>query len=207
MRFQSPKSVLVIALLGAALGAATALTVLPHARSSISEMAGLAGKAPRVTGTARVGGPFHLVDQTGAPMSDKALRGRILLVVFGYTRSRDVTPASLQVVTDALKALGDNARKVQPVFITLDPEYDTRERMAAFVARFHPRLLALTGRPAEIDKVAAAYFVHPARTAADDRTTYAADIFVMDKKGKYIMRFPFATPVREVIRRLRELTR
>jgi protein SCO1/2 len=200
----------VVALAGAALGAATALALLPLAHIGVFGRAGLIDRAQHISGTARVGGPFNLIDQTGARVTDKDLRGRFMLVLFGYTRSREVTPASLQVVTDALNRLGKNASKFQPVFISLDPEHDTPRRLAAMITRSHPRFMALTGERPEIDKLARAYFVHPSREPRNDRAgkgriTYAAYIFVMDRTGAYVTHFSFATPVAEIVERLRKL--
>ncbi|MET0481605.1 MAG: SCO family protein, partial [Aestuariivirgaceae bacterium] len=77
------------------------------------------------TGKALVGGPFRLTDQHGKTVSDTDFRGKYMLVVFGYTFCPDVCPAELQVVTAALDALGPKAERIQPVFITIDPERDT----------------------------------------------------------------------------------
>src|SRR5438270_1580083 len=95
-------------------------------------------------GRGPVGGPFTLVDQTGRPRSDSEFRGKLMIVYFGYTSCPDVCPTDLMAITQALDALGPAAEGVQPVFITIDPERDTKV-LADYVAGFHHSLVGLTG--------------------------------------------------------------
>lgn len=95
-------------------------------------------------------GPFSLVDHAGRRVSDADYRGRFLLVFFGYTFCPDVCPTELQVIATALRALGKAAARVQPIFITLDPERDSGEVLARYVRHIHPRLLGLSGTPEQI---------------------------------------------------------
>jgi protein SCO1/2 len=144
----------IVALVGLAVGALTALALLPQARQRL-----LPGTAVKTTGRALIGGPFALTDHNGKRVTDADFRGRLMLVVFGSTASPDVAPAALQVVSSALDKLGPQAARVAPIFITVDPETDTPGRLKPYVARFHPRLVGLTGTPAEIAHVLAAYRV------------------------------------------------
>ena len=100
-------------------------------------------------GRGTVGGPFTLTDQAGRKRSDREFRGKLMIVYFGYTFCPDVCPADLMAITQALDALGPAAEGVQPVFITVDPERDTKV-LADYVAAFHRSLVGLTGSPAEI---------------------------------------------------------
>jgi cytochrome oxidase Cu insertion factor (SCO1/SenC/PrrC family) len=79
-------------------------------------------------GRGPVGGPFTLTDQTGKQGSDTDFRGKLMIVYFGYTYCPDVCPIDLMAITQALDALGPAAEGVQPVFITIDPERDTKLR-------------------------------------------------------------------------------
>ncbi|HUE45091.1 MAG TPA: SCO family protein, partial [Aestuariivirgaceae bacterium] len=112
-----------------------------------------------VSGIADVGGPFTLTAHTGERVSDDAFRGKFMLVAFGFTHCPDVCPAELQVMTAALDSMGQAADRVQPLFITIDPERDTAEHLADYMAHFHPRLIGLTGSADEIAAVADAYHV------------------------------------------------
>lgn len=91
------------------------------------------------------GGPFSLTTHTGKDVTDKDFEGSYLLIYFGYSFCPEVCPTDLTVIGKALKLLGEDANKVQPLFITFDPTRDTRERLADYVQNFHPRLIALTG--------------------------------------------------------------
>lgn len=122
----------------------------------------LAGAAPAVRAgdfPIKFGGPFELIDHNGKIRTDRDFRGRFMLVYFGYTNCLDICPLDLQILTDAVDALGDQAAKVQPIFVTVDPGRDTVARLADYIPRFHPRLIGLTGTEAQIRPVIKAYRV------------------------------------------------
>ena len=126
-------------------------------------------------GSAPVGGPFSLVDQTGAPVTDATWRGRWMIVYFGYTTCPDVCPTELQTIAAALDALGRQAAQVVPIFITVDPGRDTPARLADYVKLFDDRLVGLTGTAQQIDTVARAYRVYYAKVTPKESTTYLMD--------------------------------
>jgi protein SCO1/2 len=143
-------ALLVIA--GFAVGGAAALALFPQARERL-----LPGINTKVIGQALVGGPFTLTDHTGKRVTDQDFHGRTMLVFFGFTFCPDVCPSGLQVMSAALDKLGPKAERVVPILITVDPERDTPAQLALYVSSFHPRLIGLTGTPAEIEAVAKAY--------------------------------------------------
>jgi len=112
---------------------------------------------------AKIGGPFTLVDQDGRKRSWDEFKGKYRLVYFGYSFCPDVCPVDLQRIAQGLarfeKDAPDRAAKVQPIFITLDPERDTPEALKNYVSAFHPRLIGLTGTPEEIAAVAWSFVV------------------------------------------------
>jgi protein SCO1/2 len=152
---------------------------------------------PRSTGTALVGGPFTLTSQTGERVSDQSFRGRYMLVAFGYTYCPDVCPAELQVMSAALDSLGARADRLQPVFITVDPERDTAAVLREYMTHFHPRFVALTGTPKEIADVAKAYRVYYAKAKDGGETDYLMDhssiIYLMGPDGSFVKHFPYGT--------------
>src|ERR1700679_1657190 len=91
-------------------------------------------------GRGTVGGPFTLTDQNGRRRSDRDFRGKLMIVYFGYTFCPDVCPADLMAITQALDALGPAADGVQPIFITVDPERDSK-LLAEYVRAFHKSLI------------------------------------------------------------------
>lgn len=114
--------------------------------------------APVVSsGTPQIGGPFTLVNQDGQTVTQDSFDGKYLLIYFGFTYCPDVCPTDLAKMAAALDAMGDDAKKVQPIFITIDPERDTPEQMKLYTRQFDPRLAGLTGTPAQIASAAKAY--------------------------------------------------
>lgn len=107
---------------------------------------------------AAIGGPFTLTDQDGKPRSWSSFKGQYRLVYFGYSFCPDVCPLDLQRIAQGLrlfeKQAPTRAVKVQPIFITVDPERDRPEVLKAYVAAFHPRMIGLTGTPEQIAAVA-----------------------------------------------------
>lgn len=119
--------------------------------------------APGDLAGARIGAPFTLTNQNGAKVRWDDFKGSYRLVYFGYTYCPDVCPVDLQRIMQAFsrfeKADPARAAKVQPIFISLDPERDTPAVLKTYVAAFHPRLTGLTGSKEEIGKVAKDFVV------------------------------------------------
>jgi protein SCO1/2 len=149
-----------------------------------------------VSGVADVGGPFTLTAHTGERISDQAFRGKFMLVAFGFTHCPDVCPAELQVMTAALDEMGPAGERVQPLFITIDPERDTADHLAEYMAYFHPRFIGLTGTPEEIASVAKAYHVWYQKVDGDS-PDYVMDhtsiMYLMDPDGAFVQHFSFGT--------------
>jgi protein SCO1/2 len=140
-------------------------------------------------GRGTVGGPFTLTDPDGKPRSDSEFRGKLMIVYFGYTYCPDVCPADLMAITQALDALGPLAEGVQPVFITIDPERDTKV-LKEYVSAFHRSLVGLTGSPGEIRKVANAYKAFYVKVSDAQGGDYSLDhtgvIYLMGRGGEYL---------------------
>jgi len=152
----------------AALAGWAVLWLLPE--RAIRSLAGVA-----TSGAVQIGGAFSLVDHTGRPVTDASWRGRWMLVYFGYTTCPDLCPTELQTVASALELLGPQAAQLVPLFITIDPERDTPDRLAGYVKLFDDRLIGLTGTPAQIAAVARAYRVYYAKVPAKESTPYMMD--------------------------------
>ena len=156
-----------------------------------------------------IGGPFTLVDQTGKTVNNSDLKGRLLLIFFGYTFCPDACPTALTTITDALDLLGARADDITPVFITVDPGRDTPEQLAMYVAHFHPRLVGLTGTPEQITKVAKAYRVYYAKAGEDgaDADDYLMDhtsiTYLMDRDGTFRLHFSHGTDAETMAERIR----
>lgn len=125
--------------------------------SALPKSGSATGEEITVDRTAR--GSFDLVDPAGRRVTESDFRGKFMLVFFGYTSCPDVCPTDMQVAGAALEALGKDGDRIQPIFITLDPERDTAEVLGAYVRHFHPRFLGLSGTPEQIALVAQTYGV------------------------------------------------
>src|SRR5262245_15631137 len=132
-----------------------------------------------------VGAPFVLVDQTGVTVTDETYRGKWVLIFFGFTHCADVCPTTLNKIANMMELLSGDAGKVQPLFITLDPERDTVAVMRDYVAAFDKRLVGLTGSVEAIAAVAKNYGVVSDRTG--DAAAYTIDhstaIYLLDPEG------------------------
>jgi cytochrome oxidase Cu insertion factor (SCO1/SenC/PrrC family) len=153
---------------------------------------------PIGSGTALVGGPFALTDHNGKRVTDQDFRGKYMLIFFGFTYCPDVCPSELQVMSAALDKLGPEADKIQPIFITIDPERDTPEAMKAYVANFHPRLVGLTGSSEDVAQVAKAYRVYYAKAkGSENQADYLMDhstiLYLMGPDGKFVKHFTYGT--------------
>ncbi|APZ99909.1 SCO family protein [Sphingopyxis sp. QXT-31] len=155
---------------------------------------------------AKIGGPFTLTDQDGKTVRDTDFAGKYRLVYFGYSFCPDICPVDVQKLMRGLAAFekSDAARgaKVQPIFITVDPARDTPAALKPFVARYHPRLLGLTGTPEQIAEVAKAFVVtyHKVDGSAPDRYLMAHSqlAFLMDPAGKPLVLLPLDDPSTDI---------
>jgi protein SCO1/2 len=167
------------------------------------------GPEVATTGTALIGGPFTLVGRDGKPVTDRAFRGKYMLVFFGFTHCPDICPAELQVMAAALDELGPKANDIIPIFITLDPERDTPPVVTGYVMNFSPRFVGLTGSPEQIAEAAKAYRVTYSKfqeegAKPDDYTIdHSALVFLMGKDGEYLTHFAYGTPAAKMAETLR----
>ena len=139
-----------------------------------------------------IGGPFQLVDQNGRAVTDADFKGRTLLVFFGFTHCPDICPTTLFEISEVLKRLGADADKAAALFVTVDPERDTPEKLKDYLSSFHPRIFGLSGTPAEIEAVKRAYRVYAKKVLLEGgeyTMDHSAVIYLMDKQGRFVAPF------------------
>lgn len=197
--------------LAAALAAAALLAACGReAEPAPAERRADAGRlmAELMSGRHPVGGPFVLSDSAGRRVALEDFRGRLVLLYFGYATCPDICPTDLATIAQALRRLGDRETEVQPIFITLDPQRDTPAVLREYAAAFHPRLLALTGSDAEVQRVATDYKVFFEKVPLPGTQTYAIDhtpyTFLLDREGRFAILFPPGTPAERMDVMLRE---
>lgn len=137
---------------------------------------------------------LSLTDQFGKARSLADFRGKVLVVFFGYTQCPDVCPATLGELKLVKEQLGADGRRVQPLFVTVDPERDTPELLQAYMANFGPDMLALRGTPEQLKQVAADFKVFYAKVPTKDGKGYSMDhtaaSFLFDAKGRVRVYLP-----------------
>tara|TARA_Y100001934_G_C12374797_1_gene788574 strand:+ start:1927 stop:2547 length:621 start_codon:yes stop_codon:yes gene_type:complete len=145
----------------------------------------------------RFGGPFELIDHTGTTQTNADFAGRFLLIYFGYIHCPDICPHNLQIMTEALERPGEQAERVQPIFITSDPARDTQELLAEYVENFHPALVGLTGSETQIRAVPKVYRVHRSKLVAKESTeaddylvNHSSLTYLMGPEDEYVTLFP-----------------
>lgn len=150
-------------------------------------------KASDITG-ASFGRGFALTDHTGQKRSLADFRGKVVLLFFGYTQCPDVCPTAMQRFQETMKLLGPQAARVQVLFVTLDPERDSRELLAQYVPWFDKSFLGLSGSPDETAAVAKEFRVFYAKRKSDGALGYTLDhwagAYAFDAAGRLRLYLP-----------------
>lgn len=156
---------------------------------------------------------FTLTDEQGQPFSLSEQRGKVVVLFFGFTSCPDICPAELSNLAAATRQLGDAARDVQVALVTLDPERDTSERLATYVAAFDPTFKGLRAADkAALDPITAAYGVfYEKRELPGSALGYTIDhsgyVYVIDKAGRWREVIAHGSPVDDIVADLRALAR
>jgi len=131
---------------------------------------------------------FRLTDHHGQVRTLADFRGKVVVMFFGYTQCPDVCPTTMQVMAQAQDQLGPKAKDLQVVFISVDPERDTPEKMKDYLSSFDPRVRGATGSRPAIEAAEKAYRVYAKKVPSDkDKDDYSMDhtalVYLMDKQG------------------------
>ena len=158
--------------------------------------------------TAGIGGPFSLVDHHGKPVSERDYLGKPTLVFFGFTFCPDICPTTLLELTERLKELGQDAEKLNVLFVTVDPERDTPEQLALYLSSFDPRITGLSGPEKDIAAVMAEYRVYARKVPLKDggyTMDHTAAVYMMNHKGQFVGLLDYQEPEASARAKLRRL--
>ncbi|MDX1373994.1 MAG: SCO family protein [Burkholderiales bacterium] len=159
---------------------------------ALAALAACDGAAPQFKSTDITGAPYGkalaLTGHDGRAYTLRDFRGKVVVLFFGFTQCPDVCPTALAEVARAMKELGPQAERVQVLFVTLDPERDTREILSRYVPAFDPRFLGLYGDLAATRETAAEFKVffekRPGETPGSYSIDHSAQTYVFDTEGR-----------------------
>ncbi len=158
--------------------------------------------------TQRFGGDFSLTDQNGKPFDLQQLRGKVVVLFFGYTFCPDVCPTELSHVSMVLNKLDGDADRIQGLFVTVDPKRDTAAVLKKYLGYFHKSLIGLTGSQQEIEAVARMYRVKYRRHGEQEGNysmDHSANLYVIDQRGEVATVVPYGFPAQHVLRVVQSL--
>jgi protein SCO1/2 len=150
-----------------------------------------------------------LKDQHGQPKTLADYQGKVVLIFFGYTFCPDICPTSLARFAEVKKQLGDEATRVQVLFVTLDPERDTPEKLASYVSWFSPAFVGLYGDQAATEAAAREFKVYFAKSKGSEGMGYAIDhstgSYLLDPRGRLRLYVKESAPVDAIVSDIRRL--
>lgn len=159
-----------------------------------------------------VASDFTLTRAEGTSFQLSEMRGKVVLLFFGYTSCPDVCPTTLAELNQALTQLsGEDADKVQVLLVTVDPEHDTPERMQEYVDHFNESFIGLSGTEADLTKVWGDYGVYREIVKVNSASGYSVDhtarVTMIDQQGNLRVSFGFETPAEDIVHDLKLILR
>ena len=156
----------------------------------------------------RIEGKYLLLDHFGETVSNADMHGSYQLVYFGYTYCPDICPTSLSKMAAALKLLGNKIDRLQPLFVTLDPDRDTPDVLRDYVSYFHPKILGLTGSDKMIARTADQFHVRYEKVIPEgqppDRyvVDHTSSMVLLGPEGEFLAKFAYGMPANELAEKI-----
>lgn len=178
--------------------AARLKTLLPASAQPVADPGPEAGITPR----------YLLKGPNGTAVMDSDFRGRFQLIAFGYTYCPDICPTTLVEMASILRALGEDAKKLQAIFISVDPERDSPEHLKTYTEFFDARIVGLTSSPEAVRRIADLFKVRYEKVQEPGASHYSVDhsagMYLVGPDGVFIAKLAFGTPVEQLVERVRE---
>ena len=196
---QAPASALP-RVLGALLLAAS---MLMTGRAAAADAANPLGLKSGVFEPPRMAPDFTVRGSDGRELELSRFRGKLVLLEFGYTSCVDVCPVSLAMLAEARRQLGAQAAQLQVIYVTVDPERDTPERMKHYLAAFDPSFLGATGTPQQMARVRQDYGISATRKNIEGSKDYvighSSYLYFVDRNGSLRALLPFGRSAADVV--------
>jgi protein SCO1/2 len=153
--------------------------------------------------------PDFALDGTTGPVTLAAYRGKVVILEFGFTTCQKVCPTTLAKLKQVFEELGPAGSEVQVLFVTVDPERDTLERLGAFLAGYHESFVGATGTPEQLASIRDAYGVLATKELSEGPDGYqvhhSSSLYLIDREGRLRVLEPFAKPPGDIAHDLRLL--
>jgi protein SCO1/2 len=133
-----------------------------------------------------IGGEFTLTDHHGKTRHSDEFKGKVVVLFFGFTQCPDVCPTTMSELKATMEQLGDQAKDVQVLFVSVDPERDTNQILSEYVPAFHPTFLGLHGNQEQLEQITKKFRIIYQKQALGDSYTidHSAGSYLIDKNGK-----------------------
>jgi protein SCO1/2 len=155
------------------------------------------------------GSDFALTDENGRSFRLSQLRGKMVLLFFGYTHCPDACPTTMTKIARAAKLLGTDADRIVTLFVSVDPGRDTPDVLKHYLEYFHLNSLGLTGTKAEIDavvkKYGARYEIEQSDSAAGYHVDHSTDLYLLDQEGELVKTFDYNADTQTIVDGVRPL--
>jgi protein SCO1 len=157
-----------------------------------------------------LGGDFTLVGHDGKPHNLAEYRGKVVALFFGYTHCPDVCPTTLLEYAAVARKLGKDADRLQVIFVSVDPERDTRDVLASYVPHFNPAFIGMNGTPQQVAKVMKLYRIVAQKVpqaGGGYSVDHSAGSYLLDPQGRVRVYEPYGSPVASIVHDIRQLLR
>jgi protein SCO1/2 len=159
---------------------------------------------------ARPAPEFMLTGADGAALNLSRYRGKVVALAFGFTHCQRVCPLTLAHLADASKALGDAASELQVIFVTVDPERDSPQRLREFLAQFHPAFVGATGSREQLAALRQVYGITAKKEVSENKQLgyevhHSSFVYLIDREGKLRLLVPFGKPAADIAHDVRLL--
>ncbi|MBA8899414.1 MULTISPECIES: SCO family protein [unclassified Phyllobacterium] len=156
----------------------------------------------------KLGAPFSLIDQNGAPITQAAFEGHPTALFFGFTHCPEVCPTTLFEMAGWLKALGDEGKDLRVFFISVDPERDTPEVMKGYTAAFTDRITGITGDPKEVEKLIKGWKIYARKVPTENgdyTMDHTASVMLLDRDARLKSTIDYKETTEMALKKLRLL--